>query len=164
MDTDEAGVLLDLLRGQRWAALATCGEREPLASMVAFVAEPDLDGFLLHLSELAAHTRNLVDHGQASLVIGAPDLGGGDPQTLARVTIGGSVALIAPGTAEHALARQRYLGRLPAAEPRFSFGDFRLFRLVPRELRFVGGFARARTLSPAALQGLLRAVPGPALD
>jgi len=44
----------------RWAALATYGDGVPLASMVAYACEPGFAGFLLHLSRLSAHTRNLL--------------------------------------------------------------------------------------------------------
>ena len=84
------------------------------------------------------------------LLICEPDDGREDVQTLARITLSGAATPIPPE--EHAQARERYLARLPAAAPLFDFPDFGLFRLVPQEARYVGGFARAYTLTPAHLR------------
>ncbi len=64
MDKDEqlaqAG---ELLLGARWAGLASVDRQgQPLASMVAFVVGEEIGGLLLHLSRLAAHTRNLMQN------------------------------------------------------------------------------------------------------
>ena len=60
METTEREKLARLIRGGRWAALATYGDGAPLASMAAYACEPGFAGFLLHLSRLSAHTRNLL--------------------------------------------------------------------------------------------------------
>jgi putative heme iron utilization protein len=120
--------------------------------MVAYAPEPDFSGFLLHLSQLSQHTKNLLANPRASLAISEPETGAENPQTLARVSIQGDVDSLpadAPGYAE---AAETYQRRLPASVPLFDFGDFILFRLVPREARFVAGFARAYTVSAAMLR------------
>jgi putative heme iron utilization protein len=66
-------------------------------------------------------------------------------QTLARITLAGTATPVAE--VAQAAARELYLARLPAATPLFEFPDFTLFRLVPDEARYVGGFARALTLT-----------------
>ncbi len=147
MKHEEQIRLTQLIRSQRWAALATLDASAPFASMVAYASEPGFSGFLLHLSRLAPHTRNLLTDPQASLVIGEPDTGQADPQTLARVSIQGKVVQLPRGSADYQAGRALYLDHLPCAEPLFSFDDFTLFRLVPHEARYVGGFARAYTLS-----------------
>ena len=141
-----------LISSQRWAALATLSGDGPLASMVAYVPEFDFGGFLLHLSHLAAHTRNLLHDARASLVITQPDSGEGDPQTLARVSIQGQVTVLSRDNKEFSAARAAYIHRLPEAELLFGFSDFVLFRLDPAEIRYIGGFARAYTLSGEQLQ------------
>ena len=120
--------------------------------MVAYVPESDLGGFLLHLSRLAAHTRNLLQDARASLVISQPDSGEGDPQTLARASIQGRVTVLSRDSEEFSVARAVYIHRLPEAELLFGFGDFVLFRLEPEEVRYVGGFARAYTLGGQQLK------------
>lgn len=150
---EELKSLARLLTEQRWGALATLGEDgEPYGSHVAFVIEPGFGAVLLHLSQLAAHTRNLMARPSISLSVTEADDGREDPQTLARASLQGTVVSLPRESREYATARQRYLERLPAAGPLFGFGDFQLFRLEIEEARFVGGFARARTFGPESLR------------
>lgn len=152
MEPEIAQQLASLIRAQRWAALATLGTDGPEVSHVAYAVEGAFEGVLLHLSQLAAHTRQLLADPRASLAIGEPDDGRADPQTLARVTLFGAVEALARDSDAYSAARAIYLARLPQAEPLFGFGDFQLFRLRPLRARFVGGFARARSFDRAALQ------------
>jgi putative heme iron utilization protein len=152
MKSEELQVVAALIRGQRQAALGTLHGGAPFVSMVAYAAEPDFGGVLLHLSRLAPHTRHLLDAPAASLLIAEGDDGRDDVQTLARITLVGAAAPIDPAGPDYAAARERYLARLPAAEMLFSFPDFALFRLVPSEARYVGGFARAYTFTPDHLR------------
>lgn len=66
---------VELIRAQRWAALGTIGGEGPLASMVAYVAEPDPANLLMFLSRLSQHTRNLLADPRASLAVAVPDSG-----------------------------------------------------------------------------------------
>ena len=152
MHVREQRLLVELIRARRWAALATQGADGPEASWVAYIPEVDFSGFLLHLSALAAHTRNLLANPRAGLAISAPERGDEDPQTLARVTIQGEVAILAKDSEDYRSAARRYQERLPASVPRFGFGDFHLLRLTPLPVRFVGGFARAYTLDGSGLR------------
>ncbi len=156
MDRDEQRRLAALIDEHRWAALATEGRSGPEASWVAYCAEPDFAGFLLHLSRLAAHTRNLLEDPRACLAISEAEAAGQDPQLLARVSIQGVVEAIPPQSADHARAGQRYRERLPDSEPLFGFGDFVLLRLKPERARFISGFARAYTLDPTGLREAAR--------
>lgn len=152
MKSKEKGELARLIRGQRWAALATLKNGAPSASMVAYVAEPDFSGFLLHLSRLSTHTQNMLACPRASLVISEADTGEGNPQTLARISINGIVKEIPRDESEYGYARGLYVERLPNSEMLFGFGDFILFRLIPEEARYVGGFARAVSFTTSQLR------------
>jgi len=152
MKLEELASIAALIRNQRQAALGTLHERAPFVSMVGYAAEPDFGGVLLHLSRLSPHTRHLLADARASLLIAESVDGREDLQTLARITLAGAATAIAAGSPDHAIARERYLARLPAAAPLFDFPDFALFRLTPQEARYVGGFARAYTLTPAHLR------------
>jgi heme iron utilization protein len=133
-----------LIRQQRWAALSTVdGKGEPQASMVAYAFNEKAGELYLHLSTLAEHTRNLLEHPLASLVISEPDDGRADPQELARVGLNGSLSVIEKTDPGYGEAKACYLTRLPNAAPRFDFSDFSLFRLRVEKVRYVGGFARA---------------------
>ena len=142
-----------LVLEERWASLATLDGGLPLATMVAYAPEPGLGGLVLFLSGLAAHTRALLEDPRCSLAVTRPDGGKGDPQLLPRASIQGSVDVLEPETKEHAEAKALYLARYPDAEPRFELADFVLFRFVPSEARYVGGFARAIRMTGIQLAG-----------
>jgi hypothetical protein len=147
METTEREELARLIRGGRWAAIATYGDGVPLASMVAYACEPGFAGFLLHLSRLSAHTRNLLAFPTASIAISEPATAKiRDPQRLGRVSIQGEARPLQEDQGGYTEAKALYEKRFPDSSPLFGFGDFLLFRLVPREARFVAGFARAYTV------------------
>ena len=152
MKHEELAIIAALIREQRQAALGTLHEQAPFVSMAAYAAEPDFGGVLLHLSRLAPHTRHLLAAPTASLLICEGDDGRDDVQTLARITLIGEARPLDPASAEYTHARACYLARLPAAEMLFALPDFLLFRFVPREARYVGGFARIYTLTPEHLR------------
>jgi putative heme iron utilization protein len=153
MNEEQGRHLRQLLGEQRWAALATLGEDgDPSASFVAYVPEPGFNGFLLHVSRLAAHTRNLLARPAVALAISETDTGKGDPQLLARITIHGSASEIQRGTADYLAARELYVAKLPQAAQLFGFEDFVLVRLFPHQVRYVGGFAQAFRLSAEQLR------------
>jgi len=152
MQPEELASIATLIYGQRQAQLGTLRDSAPFVSMVAYAAEPDLRGFLLHLSQLAPHTRHLLAAPRAALLICEQDDGRDDVQTLARITLVGTATPLASDSAEYTAARERYLARLPVAAPLFEFSDFALFRFMPEEVRYVGGFARAYTLTIEHLQ------------
>jgi len=154
MNIQEQHTLALLIRNQRWAALATQGPNGPEASWVAYAPEPGFAGFLLHVSTLAAHTRNLLADPRAGLGVSTPEQSGEDPQTLARLTIQGEVTALSRDTEAYRNAVELYQTWLPASAPRFEFDDFLLMRLTPMRIRFVGGFARAYTLDAAGLQAV----------
>ncbi len=152
MHLQEQQLMSHLLRQRRWAALATQGPDGPEASWVAYVPEADFSGFLLHLSTLATHTRNLLADPRAGLAISEPERDGEDPQLLARVMIQGQIVVITAKEPVYPALAERYQAQLPGAIPRFAFADFLLLRLIPARIRFVGGFARAYTLDATALR------------
>ncbi len=157
MDAGHQRHLVSLVCAQRWAALATlCEDGAPLASSVAYAISSGADGFLLHLSRLAEHTRNLLERPAAGLVIGKPDGGAGDPQTLPRFSIQGTATPRPADSSGYKSARQAYVARLPHSEPRFEFSDFDLFLLNPLRGQYVGGFARAFTLDAEGIGDILR--------
>ena len=149
-----------LVLSQRWAAVATLESGAPVSSMVAYATEPGLGGLLFFVSQLSAHTRNMLQDPRVSLAITTPDTGEGDPQLLPRVSLQGKVTEIPRESAEFETAGARYVQRFPDAEMRFQLGDFKLLRFVVDEARYVGGFGRAVSLSGDELREAARAVQG----
>ncbi len=140
-----------LLAGSRWAALAVVHEGAPAAAMTSYALAPDGTALYVHLSQMALHTRALLEEPRAAFVVSAPDSGDGDPQTLPRLSLSGVALALVPGTPAYEAGQAAYVGRFPGAEERFSLADFVLFRFEPAEARWVGGFARALRMTGAQL-------------
>lgn len=149
---DELNNAVNLIRSQRWAALATAEDNTPHISAVAYAHTVDLSCLLLHLSRLASHTARLSRNPHTALLISEADDGRDDPQTLARLSISGLIEPVPRENERYPLYQKTYLERLPGSEQLFSFSDFELFRFVPGEIRYVGGFARAFTFSGERLR------------
>ena len=152
MDDDLRSRLLDLLRTQTTAALATLHKGEPAISMVPVALLSD--GLLIHVSDLATHTRDMREHPRVGLLLMGE--AGDMPQARPRVSIAGEVSFVDKDTPDYAAARDRYLARFPQSQMTFGLADFSLVRIAPLSARFVAGFAQAHALGGAAFIGLLR--------
>ena len=160
MLAEDRTVLAALITEERQAALGTLAEGTPFVSMVLYAVDNDPvagPSFIIHVSRLSPHTRYLEAEPRASLLIARPDAGDDetDPQALPRVTIQVVATPLAPGSEPYERAKAAYIARLPRAEYLFSFPDFTLFRLVPTEARFIGGFAKAFAFSATRLREVL---------
>lgn len=160
MQADHAASLLDLFRHQQIAALGTLHEGRPFVSMVPFAIRPDGAGLLIHVSQLASHTQDMIECPDVGLMVaGQP---GPDRPALAvpRLSIQGDAQQLDKAGSDYAEGRAAYVARFPDSEQLFGFGDFSLFFIRPRSARFVGGFAAARTLSAATVTGVLAEAAG----
>ena len=152
MDDDVRRRLLELLRSQTVAALATLHRGEPAVSMVPVALAPE--GLLIHVSDLATHTADMRAHPRVSLLL--MEEAGAPPQARPRLSIVADAAFIDKDSAAYDAARERYLRRFAQAQLTFSLADFALVHLSPRSARFVAGFAQAHAVAAAALDDLLR--------
>ena len=142
---DAIGLGRQLLRTIRSGALASLDPEDgvPFASLVTIAT--DVDGTpLMLLSQLSAHTRNLIRDPRASLLFSAG--GKGDPLAHPRLTVTGRAAR----TTEPRV-RERFLARHPKAKLYADFPDFGFFALDPSAGHLNGGFAKAATLTRAEL-------------
>ncbi len=144
-----------LLRQQTIAALGTLHRGEPYVSMVPFALDESAPEFLIHVSGLSPHTRDMLEHPRVSLLIVAPD-DGGRPQARARATVQGDASPFDADTPGHAAAQALYLQRFPHAADIFALPDFSLFAIRPDSVRFIGGFAQAVSLTPELFERALR--------
>jgi putative heme iron utilization protein len=156
MNQNELAGLAGLLHTGRVAALGTLHDGSPFVSMVMTVVDPDGSGWYILASRIAWHTRDFLGDSRVSIMLVEKESPGKDPQTLARVSVLGRIAVVDPGTATYDAARSLYLGVFPDAAAYFQLGDFSLYRITPTGGRFVGGFARAMTLSPEDLKQAAR--------
>lgn len=156
MSPDVAKVLRSLLETQRIASLGTLHQGEPYVSMVPFALLPG-GAFVIHVSALAAHTRDMQASPRVSLLVVAPQDADTPEQAMARVTIQADAEPLDESMPEYAPARAAYLARFPRSAQTFELADFSLFALRPRSLRVVGGFAQAKTVTPEGLARVLSA-------
>ena len=143
-----------LLRAARVGTLATVSasadDSQPFASLVTPAIAMD-GAILLLLSDLSEHTRHLRAESRCSLLVVGPAQSA-NPQTAPRVTVTGLAAVSDPAAvARTANDRTRFLAVHPYAALYAGFGDFHLWRIVPRGGLLVGGFARANRLRAADL-------------
>ena len=149
MNADRAEALRRLLERQEVAALGTLHGGQPFVSMVPYALAPQGRGFVIHVSRLATHTKDMENHPGVSLLVmdeRSPEV---PPQALARVTVQGDAQPCPPEAPLHAAAKEAYLARFPNSREMFGFADFSLFVIEPRSLRVVGGFAQAWSLTAA---------------
>ena len=155
MIPDYAQTVRELLRTQQVAALGTLHKGDPYVSMVPFAILPGGLGLVIHVSQLATHTKDMLLNPQVSLLVVAPPKPELPAQALARIMLQGQAVQCAESTQGHAEAKAAYLSRFPQSAETFAFSDFSLFAIMPRSIRFVGGFAQATTISPEVLADVL---------
>lgn len=141
---DAIGEARRLLRTIRAGALATLDSKGfPFATLVNVATAHDGAPILL-MSKLAAHTRNLEQRPQASILL--TQTGKGDPLAHPRLTISGNIARDADP-----LLRARFLARHPKSALYADFADFSFWRMTPTGFHLNGGFARAADFEPDAI-------------
>lgn len=145
-----------LIAEQPLAALATLHDGAPAVSMVPYAVLADAAAWVIHVSDLASHTRDLLQTPTAALLITAPPAPDVRPHETPRVSLVGRAEPCPPDDTLYAAARAAYLARFPESEPLFGFGDFRLFVFHASHARLVAGFAQASDLSAADLAAALQ--------
>ncbi|NDC62681.1 MAG: hypothetical protein EBZ59_01525 [Planctomycetia bacterium] len=169
---DQASTLLlgSLIHGRAVATIATLHAGLPSASMIPFATDVGEGAggeqgrlrFVTHVSRLAAHTRDMLESPEVCLLITAPESPGTMPQALPRVSIPARATFVDPLHADHAVLRRIYLDKFPEAVDLFQLGDFSIVSLEPTSARFVAGFGRAMTLTPAQVSAAVRGWRGDA--
>lgn len=113
----------------------------PGGSVVGFA--PDEDGRPLFIfSGMSTHTQDLLADPKCSLTVASKEFKGAAD---GRVNLMGTCKLLP--SAEKDLAKAMYLKKHPGAFW-VEFGDFNFFRMEIEKIRFVGGFARAGSVTP----------------
>lgn len=149
MNAIQAQAMRQLLERQDVAALGTLHNGEPFVSMVPYALAPGGQGFVIHVSRLATHTKDMDTHPGVSLLVMDERTPEVPPQALPRVTVQGQAQPCAPDAPLYAAAKEAYLSRFPNSQEMFGFADFSLFVIEPRSLRVVGGFAQAWSVTAA---------------
>ncbi len=159
MNPDETALLQQLLRQQKVAALATLHRGEPAVSMVPFVLLPECGSALVHVSRLATHSKDMLEHPAVALLFmaeaQADSQADDNPLARPRLSLKGRALPCPVDSPRYAAARAAYLERLPEAQELFSFPDFSLFLIEPLSARFVAGFGRAYALTAERWRAVL---------
>jgi heme iron utilization protein len=146
MDRELTSILRQLLHGRMTAALGTLHQGTPFVSMVPYAVAKD-GSFILHVSGLASHTKDMLDNPNVSLLITESEASGKMPQALARVTVQGRASMLERDSEKNADARKVYLARFPDAAPLFEFSDFKIFIITPVSARIIAGFGQAGSIA-----------------
>jgi hypothetical protein len=149
--------LRSLLTSQRVAALGTLGaDGRPFVSMVPFAVETMSAQVVIHVSGLAAHSRNLQAAPQVSLLVMQAEVAGEPVHALPRVTLDGLATVLPRDSAEWSRARDAYMARFPDVQPMTELGDFMFVAIAVQGARQVAGFGAARSLDADAIAEVLR--------
>ncbi len=104
MNAAMSRLLRELITHHRVAALGTLQDGAPYVSLVPFALAADGRGLIIHVSQLAAHTQNMVRERDVSVLVAEPDGPDKLPQGLARVTIEGIAHLLEPVDPDYSAA------------------------------------------------------------
>ena len=105
MNRELTVVLQQLIHGRMIAALGTLHQGLPFVSMVTYAVARD-GSFILHVSRLAAHTQDMLDNPEVSLLITESEAVGKMPQALARATVQGRAKMLDRDSEKYADARE----------------------------------------------------------
>ena len=154
MNAEMTESLAQLLRARTTAALGTLHAGAPYVSMVPYAIAAE--GFLVHVSTLAAHTKDMLADARVSLLVAEAEGEAKSPLGLERVSVQATAEQVAAGAARLPEFRTAYLARFPDAGQMFGFADFSIFLIRPVSARFVAGFGQAHSLSAESLAQILR--------
>jgi putative heme iron utilization protein len=157
MKAEELNILKNLLTEPRVLSLGVVVDGRPHVGLLPFVTTSDYGSVVVHASQLARHSRGLQQGSRFSILIHSGVDDESDALEVPRVTISGTVHLVAQADLEYEALRKAYVRRFPSSKKTFSLGDFNLYRLHFEWGRLVSGFARAITLGPGSFEELSRA-------
>jgi putative heme iron utilization protein len=151
MKHEAAARAAQLLHDCRAAALGTVSDGAPRVSATPFAVLPEPFAFVVLVSGLSAHTRDMLADPRVALLAAEPERPDANVHALARVSIQGEARPLPAGDALYSAARARYETRFPEMRALFDLGDFVLFGIRPTSVRVVSGFAQAASVTPDSL-------------
>jgi putative heme iron utilization protein len=157
MEREELSLVRRLLTENRVLSLGVLVDGKPHVGLLPFVVTADFQSALIHASQLARHSRGLQPGSPFSALIHACEEQETDALQVPRVTISGTVQLVAQADADFEASRHTYIDRFQSSAQTFHLGDFNLYKLHFEWGRLVSGFARAITLSPDSFRELNQA-------
>ncbi len=136
-----------ILENEEVGVLATLtSDGSPWASVVQYAVTDNGEPVLV-VSTLALHGRNLLADARASLAVAGPVPEGHDPGDSGRVSLAGKVEK--PEGEERDAAVEAFTSVVPSAAGYIDWDDFDLYILRVDTVRWVGGFGRMASTTPA---------------
>jgi putative heme iron utilization protein len=120
----------------------------------AIIAEPLT--FVVLVSALSAHTKEMLGDPNVALMIMEPETDTKPPHTLARVSMQGKAEPLSQDDPRYGAARAAYIARFPDMVGLFELEDFTLFAIALATVRVVAGFAQAASITPASMARSVR--------
>ena len=146
----------ELVRRCKVAALGTLHHGAPSVSMVPYAIIEDPFAFVVLVSALSAHTKEMLGDPNVALMIMEPESDTKPPHTLARVSMQGRAEPISQDDPRFGAARAAYTARFPDMVGLFELGDVTLFAIAPAAVRIIAGFAQAASITPASMARSVR--------
>jgi hypothetical protein len=146
----------ELVRRCKVAALGTLHDGAPSVSMVPYAIIEDPFAFVMLVSALSAHTKEMLGDPKVALMIMEPETDTKPPHTLARVSMQGRAEPLSQGDPRFDAARAAYTARFPDMVGLFELGDFMLFAVAPATVRVIAGFAQAASITPESIAHSVR--------
>ena len=146
----------ELVRGCKVAALGTLHYGGPSVSMVPYAIIEDPFAFVVLVSALSAHTKQMLGDPKVALMIMEPETDTKRPHTLARVSMQGRAEPLSQDDRRFGAARAAYSARFPDMVGLFELGDFTLFAIAPATVRVIAGLAQAASITPASFARSVR--------
>lgn len=123
-------------------------EGTPEASIAAALLDKD-SAFIIYISGLAAHTRNLRENPLASVLLAEPENAATNALARRRLTFACSAEAVARDSALHTQFVTDFLAKFgPTIEVLAGLPDFQFVRLTPHRGRVVVGFGAAFEVEP----------------
>ena len=152
--SSEASNVIKLLEDRNFGVLSTYSlevEGYPFGSVTPYGLS-DAYCPLIYISDIAQHTKNISNDNRVSLTVleARPDECQ-DPQKYGRVTVLGR-AIDLTGSGEIlSNSLQRYFHRFPESKKYQNVHGFRLFKIDPVRIRYIGGFGQIFWMEPNQL-------------
>ena len=126
----------------------TSADGEPDASVAAALLDSD-GSFVIYISGLAAHTRNLRATPRASVLLVEPESAATQPLARPRLTFACNAEPVPHDSSAHAALVAAFRAKFgPAVDVVATLPDFQFVRLIPHRGRIVAGFGAAFEINP----------------
>lgn len=153
--SSEAKAVKQLIDQQTFGILSTYSvavEGFPFGSVTPYSLTDHFNP-LIFISNIAQHTKNILNDNRVSLIIleNIQD-GTQDPQKNGRASILGRATPLEPTGEENEAKYQRYFQRFPESKGYQDTHGFQLYEIEPVRIRYIGGFGKIFWLEPEQLR------------